>query len=37
MRYVLNKLDYKGKDLRSLSQADPLIVGRANVGNNNNS
>ena len=29
MRYVLNKMDYKGKDLRNISQADPLIVGQA--------
>ena len=35
MRYVLNKMDYKGKDLRNISQADPLIVGRASFGGNN--
>ncbi len=35
MRYVLNKMDYKGKDLRNISQADPLIVGRASFGSNN--
>lgn len=29
MRYVLNKLDYKGKDNRNIGLADPLIVGRA--------
>ncbi|WP_242632833.1 polyphosphate kinase 2 [Thiothrix fructosivorans] len=34
MRYVLNKMDYKGKDLRNISQADPLIVGRASFSNN---
>ena len=35
MRYVLNKLDYKGKDLRNIGQADPLIVGRATLTLNN--
>lgn len=35
MRYVLNKLDYKGKDIRNISPPDPLIVGRANFGFNN--
>ena len=35
MRYVLNKMDYKGKDLRNINQADPLIVGRASFGGNN--
>ncbi|OQX15017.1 MAG: polyphosphate kinase 2 [Thiothrix lacustris] len=35
MRYVLNKMDYKGKDPRNISQADPLIVGRASFGGNN--
>lgn len=35
MRYVLNKMDYTGKDLRNISQADPLIVGRASFGGNN--
>jgi polyphosphate kinase 2 (PPK2 family) len=29
MRYVLNKLDYKGKDNRNIGNTDPLIVGRA--------
>ena len=36
MRYVLNKMDYTGKDLRNISQADPLIVGRASFGSNSN-
>lgn len=31
MRYVLTKMDYKGKDFRNIQQADPLIVGRANL------
>ncbi len=31
MRYVLSKLDYKGKDARNLPPPDPLIVGRANL------
>ena len=35
MRYVLNKMDYKGKDPRNINQADPLIVGRASFGGNN--
>lgn len=35
MRYVLNKLDYKGKDMRNINPPDPLIVGRANFGFNN--
>ncbi|SEA23382.1 polyphosphate kinase 2, PA0141 family [Thiothrix caldifontis] len=35
MRYVLNKMDYKGKDVRNINQADPLIVGRASFGGNN--
>jgi len=29
MRYVLNSMDYTGKDLRNVYQTDPLIVGRA--------
>lgn len=29
MRYVLNKLAYKGKDIKNLAPVDPLIVGRA--------
>ena len=37
MRYVLNKMDYSGKDIRNIGQADPLIVGRASFGVNNNS
>lgn len=36
MRYVLNKMDYKGKDPRNINQADPLIVGRASFGSNSN-
>lgn len=35
MRYVLNKMDYKGKDTRNINHTDPLIVGRANFGINN--
>lgn len=35
MRYVLNKMDYKGKDPRNIGQADPLIVGRASFGGKN--
>ncbi len=35
MRYVLNKLDYKGKDNRNIGLADPLIVGRASFNINN--
>jgi polyphosphate kinase 2 len=31
MRYVLNSMDYTGKDLRNLGQTDPLIVSRANL------
>lgn len=31
MRYALNKLDYKGKDMRKVGPVDPLIVGRANL------
>ena len=31
MRYVLNSLDYKGKDAKNLGPTDPLIVGRANL------
>jgi len=31
MRYVLHKLPYSGKDLKSIGSLDPLIVGRANV------
>ena len=34
MRYVLNALDYTGKDLNNIGQADPLIVGRASFSNN---
>lgn len=33
MRYVLNSLDYTGKDQRNIGQADPLIVGRASFSN----
>ncbi len=29
MRYVLNSMDYEGKDARNLSPTDPLIVNRA--------
>ena len=29
MRYVLNSLDYKGKDIANVGPTDPLIVGRA--------
>ena len=29
MRYVLNSMDYAGKDMRNVTQTDPLIVGRA--------
>ncbi|MEN9502859.1 MAG: polyphosphate kinase 2 [Pseudomonadota bacterium] len=32
MRYVLNKMDYTGKDIRNVGQTDPLIVGRASFG-----
>jgi polyphosphate kinase 2 len=35
MRYVLNKMDYTGKDIRNITQTDPLIVGRASFGANN--
>jgi len=35
MRHVLNKMEYKGKDLRNIGQADPLIVGRASFGVSN--
>jgi polyphosphate kinase len=28
MRYVLNSMDYTGKDMRNVGQTDPLIVGR---------
>jgi polyphosphate kinase 2 len=31
MRYVLNRLDYKGKDIRKIPKPDPLIVGRASI------
>jgi len=31
MRYVLNKLEYDGKDARNVGAVDPLIVGRANM------
>ena len=31
MRFVLNKLDYKGKDSKNLPAPDPLIVGRAHL------
>ena len=31
MRYVLNKLDYSGKELSNIGFVDPLIVGRASV------
>lgn len=31
MRYILNKLDYTGKDLGNIGHVDPLIVGRASV------
>lgn len=30
MRYVLGRLEYKGKDMRNIGMPDPLIVGRAN-------
>ncbi|WP_324697882.1 polyphosphate kinase 2 [Candidatus Thiothrix phosphatis] len=33
MRYVLNKLSYKGKDMKNLAPIDPLIVGRASLSN----
>jgi polyphosphate kinase 2 (PPK2 family) len=29
MRYVLNSLDYTGKDIQHIGPTDPLIVGRA--------
>ncbi len=29
LRYILNKLPYKGKDPERIGQIDPLIVGRA--------
>ncbi len=29
MRYVLNSMDYKGKDIHNIGPTDPLIVGRA--------
>jgi polyphosphate kinase 2 len=31
MRYVLHKLPYAGKDLQTIGQIDPLLVGRAHV------
>ncbi len=31
MRYVLNKLEYKGRDSRNINGVDPLIVGRASL------
>ncbi|KAF0186235.1 MAG: polyphosphate kinase 2 PA0141 family [Hyphomonadaceae bacterium] len=31
MRYVLNKLDYTGKEISNIGFVDPLIVGRASV------
>jgi len=31
MRYVLNSMDYTGRDLRNVYQTDPLIVGRASL------
>ena len=31
MRYVLHKLSYEGKDLETIGQIDPLLVGRAHV------
>jgi polyphosphate kinase 2 len=34
MRYVLNSMDYSGKDLHNVGQADPLIVGRASFTGN---
>ncbi len=34
MRYVLNKLEYSGKDKRNIGNPDPLIVGRANFNTN---
>jgi polyphosphate kinase len=34
MRYVLNSMDYSGKDVRNVGQTDPLIVGRASFTGN---
>ena len=34
MRYVLNSMEYVGKDERNLTQTDPLIVGRASFTGN---
>jgi len=34
MRYVLNSMDYTGKDMRNVGQTDPLIVGRASFTGN---
>ncbi len=31
MKYVLNKLNYKGKNINNIGSIDPLIAGRANV------
>ncbi|MBK8454920.1 MAG: polyphosphate kinase 2 [Thiofilum sp.] len=33
MRYVLNKLSYTGKDPKTVTPVDPLIVGRASLSN----
>ena len=34
MRYVLNSMDYTGKEVRNVGQTDPLIVGRASFTGN---
>jgi polyphosphate kinase len=31
MRYILNSLDYTGKDIHNIGPVDPLIVGRASL------
>lgn len=31
MRYILHKLDYTGRDLKTLGPIDPLVVGRASL------
>lgn len=31
MRYILHKLDYKGRDLDTIGGIDPLVVGRASL------
>ena len=33
MRYVLQKMNYEGKNKENIQAIDPLIVGRANIVN----